>query len=470
MGHTAAVTAIDTWEDLVITGGLDGAVWIRDHQGRSRIPPAGLPAVLCLAVLPGTDLVLVGTAGMVHGLDLESGRCGSIDGFAGMHAVAAVGIADQVVLAGSDGSLRTIDAENPPRTIARFPAAVRSIAALGDTVVAACADGTVRVIDLTGTLQRETTCHPLEVTCAAAGASATGGSTVILGGMEHRGASTAGGGLLVLNEALEELATVPLKEAVVAAGYHGEGILAATAGGQIVRIENDWKTTTVVHRRGRQITAMHVSDTGVWTAEVTGAVSRMEPPVEFPWAPSGAVAATMTIDERYGATADHEKVVLWDLRTGDAVVTLAREGVKALSFAEDNTLDIVLAYHDGRLERRAAPQWTTVVGATQLDAAPAEVGYVGPYIIVQDLRSTPPAVQMFDAETFQPVEPTEDALEDRCVMERRGITFTGGGLLADTHLSLVGGTHLVVQRPGLLTATTGATTVVRIWDGTGFLR
>lgn len=464
VGHTAAVTAIDAYDDVVITGGLDGYVCVRGRDGRSRIPPAHLPEVRCLAVLPGTDLVVVGTEGMVYGLDLESGRSASIGGFEGMGAVAAVGLADRVVLGGEDGSIRTIDLGDPPRTIARFGAPVQGLVAAGDAVVATFTDGRVRVLDLDGEVRAETSLEPGEVLSVAADAE-----VVVLGGAGLPGSAPLSGQLLVLDAALTERARLPQEVYVEAVALTGGAILALLGDGRLVRTDPSLaEPTTLAQREGLGSASLRVLGDEVWTGGIDGSVGRWDPPLELPSIPSRVLAASMTTDQRFAATTDGLQVALWDLRSGEALVTLALEGVRAVSFAEDDTLDVVVAFLDGRLERRTAPQWTEVVADTRLPARPDELGYVGPFVIVQGPGID--EVRMLDAETLAPFEPNQDALDDRCVLERRGFPFVGRGLLEGVELSVLEGRELVVQRPGLLTATSGATDAVRIWDGTRFVR
>jgi len=170
-------------------------------------------------------------------------------------------------------------------------------------------------------------------------------------------------------------------------------------------------------------------------------------------------------------TTDGARVVVWDLTTGEERLALEIPGVRAVTFAGEDSEDLVLAYLDGRLERRGgAEQGDVLATAGPLDPRPHTLGWVGPFVmaIAGEVGDADGSV-LLDADDLEELTATEAALDDVSVMERTGYLFAGRGELAGTDVGVVAGTGIVVKRGGLVTATEDLRGWLRVADASGFV-
>ena len=372
-------------------------------------------------------------------------------------------VSSVVMLGCDDGSVRSIDRESAPRILARFGSPVRGLMAMDDTVVTTFEDGHVRALGLEGAVRCTWTRSPGELATLAASPT-----RIVLGGIgEPKRGEPLSGQLVAFDHDGRETARRALDVCVEAMVCVGEDVFAMLGNGDLLTTTTALaEPTTLASRSDVGISCMVARRGEVWLGGHDGSVSRLDPPRDLPSIASRGFATSVSEDQRAAVTTDGTEVMVWDLLTGRATHRHALPGVRAVTFAEDTSDDLVLAFLDGRLERRIASEYDQVSPRIELTDRPRELGYVGPFVIAQG--PDPDQLRTFDADDLTELTPTPAALADRCVMERCGYPFVGTGLLTGVELSIIDGRELVVQRPGLLTATSGATSLVRVWDGERF--
>ena len=472
VGHSGAVTGIGRYDELVISGGDDGYVFVRGMDGRSVVPPVHVPSITCLVVVPGIDIVVVGTEEQTSGVDLETGFASPLAGFGGVVAVAGAAVGEHVMLGCSDGSLRTVSADDDPEVVAQHTAPVHAMASDGRLAAVTHDDGTVLLVDASGAVRWRAELHPHEVHRVA---MATDG-TVYVGGS---GVPSGGGELSGVLVQLDEVGVVQARYLtpgwIDAMTVNGDDLVVALNDGNLYAVPRtlDVALDVSMHlgRRRSGVTTLTSHDGEVWVGARDGAVDRIEPVVELPAVPSRVFALSLTGDERRAVTTDGGRVVVWDLTTGEERYALDVAGVRAVTFAGEDSEDLVLASLDGRLERRGGEEQRDVLATTgPLDPRPHTLGWVGPFVMaiageVGDAAGS----RLFDADDLTELTATEAALVDVSVMERVGTLFAGRGELAGTDVGIVDGTGLVVKRGGLVTYTDAVRRWLRVADDSGFV-
>lgn len=472
VGHSGEVTGIGRYDELVISGGDDGYVFIRGMDGRSVVPPVHLPSVTCLVVVPGIDIVVAGTAQETAGIDLETGFASPLAGFGGVVAVAGAAVGEHVLLGCSDGSLRSVSADDDPAIVAQHTAPVHAMASDGRLAAVTHDDGTVLLVDATGAVRWRTELHPHEVHRVAMAADGTvyvGGSGVPSGGAELSG-------VIVQLDAVGVVQARYLTPGWIdALTVRGDDLVVALSDGNLYAVPRtldvDLDPSMHLGRRRSGVTALTTVNGEVWVGARDGSVDRLDPVLELPAIPSGVFALSLTSDERRAVTTDGARVVVWDLTTGEERVALDVPGVRAVTFAGEDSEDLVLAFLDGRLERRGGAEQTTVLAtAGPLEPRPHTLGWVGPFVmaIAGEVGEADGSL-LFEADDLSALTATEAALVDVSVMERVGSLFAGRGELAGTDVGIVAGTDMVVKRGTLVTLTAGARRWLRVADDTGFL-
>lgn len=472
VGHSGAVTGIGRYDDLVISGGDDGYVFIRGMDGRSVVPPVHLPSVTCLVVVPGIDIVVVGTEGQTSGIDLETGFESPLAGFGGVVAVAGVAVGEHVMLGCSDGSLRTVSADDDPEVVAQHAAPVHAMASDGRLAAVTHDDGTVLLVDATGAVRWRAELHPHEVHRVAMAAD----GTVYVGGS---GVPSGGGELSGVIVQLDDVGVVQARYLtpgwIDAMTVNGDDLVVALSDGNLYAVpralETELDASMHLGRRRSGVTTLATVDGEVWVGSRAGGVDRFDPVLELPAVPSRVFALSLTTDERRAVTTDGARVVVWDLTTGEERLALDLPGVRAVSFAGEDSEDLVLAYLDGHLERRSGVEQAEVLATTSpIDPRPHTLGWVGPFVMavggeVGDAEGS----RLFDADDLTELTPTEGALVDVSLMERLGYLFAGRGQLAGTDVGIVDGTGMVVKRGELVTFTEGVRRWLRVADDSGFV-
>lgn len=476
VGHSGAITGIVRFDDLIVTGGRDGFVYVRRTDGRSVVPPAHLPQVTCIATPPDIDVAVVGTVDQVFGVDLETGDDAPLAGFGGVVAVAAATVGDVVLVGCDDGSLRTVSADDGTATLsvgAGVP--VRTVASNGRHAAVSHLDGTVRLIEHDGTERWSVSLHPAEVTCLAVAAD---GTVFAAGSGGPSGGHDLSGVVLRLGASGDVEARMMLPGWVDAMTLDGDTVVVALSDGNVHRIGTELQTPlgedTHLGRYFVGVTWLSTIDGEVWVGTTSGQVSRIAPELALPTVHSGMFSLNVSGDERRAVATDGAQVVVWDLTTGEPIVTLAREDVRAVTFAGSDSEDVVLALLDGSLERRTGEGLLEVaVTAVPLPDRPHTLGWLGPLVMafageVAD-ASAPAGALLIDPDDLSTIRPNEDAFLDVTVMHRSGSWFAGTGALDGTRVAVIDREHLVVQRDRLVTATDGARPWIRIAEGSTFV-
>lgn len=472
VGHSGAVTGIVRYDDLIVSGGDDGYVFVRGLDGRSVVPPVHLPAVTCLAVVPGIDIVVAGTAGQTSGIDLETGFESPLAGFGGVVAIAGAAVGDHVLLGCSDGSLRRVGVDDDPEVVAQHHAPVHAMASDGRLAAVTHDDGTVLLVDASGAVRWRCALDPHEVHRVA---MAPDGTVYVAGSGVPSGGDALSGSIIRLDDVGVVEARYRTPGWIDALTVHGDDLVVALNDGNLYAVPRalDVPLDPAMHRGRRRtgVTTLATLGGEVWVGSTGGEVGRLDPELALPAVPAGAVALSLSADERRAVTTDGARVVVWDLTTGDALETLDVPGVRAVTFAGEDSEDVVLAFLDGRLERRTGEGQATVLAtAGPLDARPHTLGWVGPFVMavageVGDAGTS----TLLGADDLATLTATEAALADVSVMERNGNLYAGRGELAGTDVAVLEGRELVVKRGALVTCTAGARPWLRVADDGGFV-
>jgi len=466
VGHSQTVTGIARYEDLVITGGRDGQVFVRGLDGFSVLPPVRVAPVTSLDVLPDTDVVVIATERDVLGLDLDSGRSEVVAGFSGVLVAATVAIADRVLLGGDDGRVRSLDLEHPADVVAALGAPVHAMAGDRDVVAVTCLDGSVHLLTPDGAVQ-----WSVQFAAGEVHAVAVLDDVIIVGGSGE----AAGGGVIsgrvraLARSDGTQTALLDLPLYVEALAGRGSELTVALADGQVLRYSAPalGEPVSLGRRSSMGVARLRHLDDGLWLGGVDGSVGRAEDGLELPLARSGATRLTVREDLRAGVSADGHGLTVWDLNAGTSR-RVGAEGAWAVSYAGDDSDDVVVAFLDGRMELRRAPDLVDVAASVHLDARPRQLAYAGPFVLVLPGDGMDGA-RMFDPDDLSEQPLIDIALEVCSSMERDGFAFEGIGPLSDVRAWIVEGEELAVERMGLLAVTPGIREVVRVWDGDAFL-
>lgn len=235
VGHSGAITGIARYQDLIISGGRDGFLYVRRSDGRSVIPPVHLQEITCVAMPADIDVAVVGANDKVFGVDLETGTKSPLAGFDGVSPIAAASIGDVVLVGCSDGSLRTVSVENGTVTVsAGGGAAVLAVASHGRFAAVSYADGAVRLLDHDCT---EVWSAKLRRSEAEQLAVAADGTVVAAGTGRPSDDGTFPGTLVRLGAAgAVEARTVLPSGMVSAATLDGDAVIVAISDGSVHRL------------------------------------------------------------------------------------------------------------------------------------------------------------------------------------------------------------------------------------------
>jgi len=472
VGHSSAVTGIARYEGLIVSGAQDGYVYVRGSDGRSVVPPAHLPAVTCVAMPPDIDVAVVGTVDQVFGVDLETGDDAPIAGFGGTVAVAAATVGDVVLVGCADGSVRSVHAEDGTTVVSLHAGApVRALASSGRFAAVSYEDGTVALLDAEGNEVWSTQLDPAEVHRLAVTAD---GAVLAAGAGRPSGGDELSGVVLQLGAPGVVEARYLTPGWVDAMTIDGDTVVVAISDGNVHRIglalEEPLGADTHLGRFFTGVSCLATLDGEVWIGTNDGKVARLAPEAALTAVSSGMFSLNMSSDERRAVATDGLQVVVWDLTTGERLIGLEVDGVRAVTFAGEDSEDVILVRLDGTVERRTGEGLSEVVAsAGPLVERPHTLGWVGPLVMafagaVADPTDTEGAV-LLDPDSLEVLEPSEDAFDDVSVMRRVGYWFEGTGELDGTRMAVIDREHLVVQRDRLLTLTSGALEWVRIAEG-----
>jgi hypothetical protein len=333
-------------------------------------------------------------------------------------------------------------------------------------------DGTVLLVDASGAVRWRAELHPHEVHRVAMAPD----GTVYVGGS---GVPSGGGVLSGVIVAFDAFGVVQARYLtpgwIDAMTVLGDDLLVALSDGNLYglprTLDVDLSPSMHLGRRRSGVTTLATIDGEVWVGARDGGVDRLDPLLELPAVPSGVFALGMTSDERRAVTTDGARVVVWDLTTGEELVSLDVAGVRAVTFAGEDSEDLVLAYLDGRLERRTGPGQSTALASTSpLQPRPHSLGWVGPFVMaIAGEVGAADGSRLFAVDDLVELTATDAALVDVAVMERTGYLFAGRGELAGTEVGVVAGTGMVVKRGTLVTFTEGVRRWLRVADDTGFI-
>jgi WD40 repeat protein len=472
VGHSAAVTGIARHEDVVVSGARDGFVYVRGTDGRSVVPPAHLSAVTCIALPPDIDVAVVGTVGQVFGVDLATGDDAPLAGFGGTVAVAAATVGDVVLVGCADGSVRSVHAEAGTTVVSLNDGApVRALVSGGRHAAVSYEDGTVAFLDAAGDELWSTRLDPAEVHRLAV---TVDGTVLAAGSGKPSGGDELSGVVLRIGPPGVVEARYLTPGWIDAMTIDGDTVVIAISDGNVHRIalalEEPLSGDTHLGRFFAGVTCLATLDGEVWVGTNGGEVTRLVPETALPSVPSGMFSLNLSSDERRAVATDGTRIVVWDLTTGERIVGLEVDGARAVTFAGEDSTDVLIAGLDGTVERRTGEGLTEiVVSAGPLAVRPHTLGWVGPLVMafsgaVADVQHPEGAV-LIDVGTFETFEPSVDAFDDVSVMRRAGYWFEGTGELDGTRMAVIDREHLVVQRDRLLTLTSGAREWVRIAQG-----
>jgi hypothetical protein len=462
VGHSGGVRALAAARGRIVSGGDDGYLFVRTlEDGRSTVPPPHLADIRAVAVIAETGRALVATDDGLVGVDLETGAFGDLEGFSSALG-AVVWTGDAAIVGADDGSVWRLPMDGSPRLVDELGASVEGMAidAAAGLVVAVTVDGQVVGIDASAGRVRWRRQHAP----GQAAHVAVAGGVVVIGGAgpeENHGrlaSLAADGGAVVVQ--------IETDWRVDALTSTSDDIAAAFADGSVVRYGRDLTDAGAVGKvAGTGVESLLVAGDDIWAGTGDGRVVRVHDGAELPSVSSGVFALTVRSDESLSVGTDGSQLVTWDVREGVIVRRVEIPGVLALSYARDDSDDLVLAFTDGRVERRTGDEWSTVAATGALGFRPRSLGWFGGRIAALGAGRT----DVLDAESLEPSSLPDAVLEGVARVERTGFAFTTCGTIHGLELAVIAGEHLVVRRPGLLGIGPGAGRHVRIWTGAEFL-
>lgn len=457
VGHSGGVTSLAVTPDAVLSGGDDGYVYARDLDGASLVPPAHLPEVTTVVFLGGTTCV-VGTVGHTYGFDITTGDHRPLAGLEDTWVGAGVELAGRAVLGCGDGSVRTLAFGEGVRPFASLTAPIKGMARDGDDGIAVCTvDGTLTYLDTEGDVRWQVSLMPGEVesvTCRD--------GTVVVGGASP----TPGmGQVIAFDLDGQETHRVGVAAPVAALAAAPDAVAVAIGDGTVHRLGDDLVDVgTVGTVQGLGVESLAVGDGEIWYGTADGRVGRLDPPRELPAVSSGVLALTIRSDEEAAVGSDGRRLLTYDLRSGDVTAETELEAVIALTYAGPDTDDLVVAYPDGRLERRRGPGHGEVLAEGRVDFRPTALGLVDGLVVAEDEESYTAVA----ADDLSPAELDAERFDDVAIVRRTGFAFTGHGPLVAVDVAVIDSTELVVARPGLVGVTDGAATWLRVWSDDGW--
>lgn len=455
VGHSGGVTGLAVTPAAIVSGGDDGYVFVRGRDGASLVPPAHLPEVTTVIFLGGTTCV-VGTVGHTYGLDVTTGDHRPLAGLEDTWVRAGVGLGGRAVLGCGDGSVRTLAFGEGVRPFASLTAAVKAMALDGQQGVAVCTvEGTLTYLDTDGDVRWQASLAPGEVESVACH-----DGRVVIGGAAP---APATGQVIAFDEDGQEVARVGVAAPVSALAAGPQGLVVALGDGTIRRLGADLADAGTLGRvDSLGIESLVVTEDELWYGTADGRVGRLDPPRELPAVSSGVFALTIRFDGDAAVGSDGTRMLTYDLRSGEVTAETELPAVIALTYAGPDTDDLVVAYPDGRLERRKGPGYDDVVAEGRVAIRPTALGIVGGLVVAEDDES----YSAVSAEDLSPAELDADRFEDLAIVRRAAFAFAGHGPLAAVDVAVLDARELVVARPGLIGATDGAATWLRIWhDG-----
>lgn len=455
IGHSAPVRAIVEVDATVVSGGDDGYVFVRDHQGASLSPPAHCRAVRCLLPIDGTHLCLVGTRAGLVGLDLRTGVYGEIEGFDDVAVTAMVAADDVVAVGAGDGRVWTSTGGAGFVLLASLGAEVTGLAIVGDVIAAVGPFGVV-ALDHAGAeaWRHDTGVHP----SVAAGP----GSLVVA----HHRSEPAQAVVEVFDADGGRRHGITCALPVVALAASGAGVDVLLIDGTVERRNAALDLVEVVASadpEGQPLT-LAAGPGPRWIGWGDGSVRTADGSVVLPARSGGVYATTIDGDEDCVVAAVPGGLCRWNLRDGSSERT-ELPGACAVAFAGEQSPELVVAFLDASLERRPGFGVPEVAARGLLTDRPSGLGYFGGRIVATS-RS---GAEIVDADTLEASSLPRELLSGVARMEHRGAWFVGCGMLEGVNVAFVDGSGPIVHRPGLLAVPEELIDVVRIWDGAGFI-
>ena len=461
IGHSGGVSSLVVTDDgVVVSGADDGFVYVRDAQGRSIVPPAHVPEVTALAHVPGTDLVLVGTVGSAHAINLEDGRHAPVAEFGDARVTAAAAWGAEVVVGCADGAIRALAPTRGVRELATLGEPIATVVPAGNglvvtttrgLVVGMAGDGTVawRTPRAAGEV-RGAAVHGDHVVLAGAGPASGTGRIVVL---------DADGGEVAVAEVDVPVAALAADEARVVAALEDGSVRAV--GGVAAAAPAFGDVIGTVETLG--IEALAIAGTGeVWIGTAGGGVHRVGDGTALPARSSGVVAMSFADDQRTALGVDGRRVLAYDLVEGAVEEVVTIPGAVAVTHADD---DVVVALSDGSLQRRRGPDCTEVVATGPSGLLPNALGRGGGVILAEDDDT----YSTVDAATLAPAAIAEENFFRFLVVRREGNVFVGKGPSAGLEVTVVGTTGFAAVRPGTASVTEDGRDWFRVWRSGGWV-
>lgn len=454
IGHSGGVTALVVSEDAIISGSDDGYVYVRDRDGRSIVPPAHLPEVTALALIPGTDLVLVGTVGKAEALHLEDGRHAPVAELDGARVTAACDWGTDVVVGCADGAVIAVTPSRGARTLATLDEPVAEVVPAGNGLVVTTTRGLVVGMAGDGTVAWRTPRAAGEI-----GHGVVAEERIVLAGA---GPGAGTGRILVLDIEGAEVAIAEARASVEGLVEQDGRVLALLADGsvhEVVGVGDEAPSTgaTLGTVEAVAVESLAVGPDGdVWVGTAGGGVVRAEDGHRLPARSSGVVAMSFADDTATALGTDLERVFSYDLVEGHVQEVLALSGTVAVTHVED---DIVVARRDGSLERRRGPDFTEVLAAGPSGLLPNALGRGGGVVLAEDDDT----YSTVNATTLAPAEIAEENFFRMLVARREGHGFVGDGPHEGLEVIVVDRTSFAVVRGDSVSLTDDARDWFRVW-------
>lgn len=462
VGHSGGISAIVPTAAGVVSAADDGYLYLRDTAGMSVRPPLHLPEITCVVPVPGSTLAVVGAADGAYGVDLPTLTHLPLTGFDD-HAAVTCGaqVGGDILVGLSDGRIRRVLLDGGTEVVASFEAPVDQLAATpaSEAFAVGLLDGGVGLV-----VDGELVWGHLRRPGAVRALTMTPSSVVAAGSLtEAPGLEPTRGTLEVLGLDGTTLATLPVEAPVLALAAEGCDVVVGCLDGSVWRLDADHTGLTLLGRLEADPGISHVAlvDGEVWVGTAGGHVHRLDPPLALPARSSGALAVTADPGTDLLAMSDGWRVRWWNLSSLAVGGELVVDGVVALTVAPSEGRDLVLAYADGRVERRTGTGYTEVAAAAALPFRPAILGVYGDVVVAAD--DDGPA--MLDAATLAETDLSDDELTVVNGVERTSFWFTGRGVAEGIEVAVIDGRELIVRWLDLLTVTDGALHQARVWDG-----
>lgn len=458
IGHSGGVTALVVTEAAVISGADDGYVYVRDHDGRSIVPPAHLPEVTALAEVPGTDLVLIGTAGSAHALNLEDGRHAPVAELGDARITAACAWGAEVAIGCADGTVMALASTGGTRTLTTLDEPVAGVAAAGNGLVVTTTRGLVVGMAGDGTVAWTTPRAAGEVR----GVAVHGEHVVIAGA----GPSSGSGRIVLLDADGSEVVVAEVEAPVVALATDDEDLVAALEDGTVRTVSGVADGAPVLGQRIGAVESPGIEslalapDGAVWCGTAGGDVVRIDEDAALPARSSGVLAMSFADDQATALAVDGQRVLHYDLVSGDVEEVVAIPGAVAVTHVPED--DFVVALRDGSLQRRRGPAGDEVLAAGPSGLLPNALGRGGGVVLAEDDDT----YSTVDAVTLAPAEIADENFFRMLVARREGNGFVGEGPSSGLTVTVVQTSGFAAVRPGMASVTDDGREWFRVWrDG-----